>query len=142
MPDRSAAIAERVADLGLRETSLVARDLLAAVGELMLTWGYLETAMIEALGRSARGPIVSRWLEAAGPKWPMAEVVRDAAAVRNHLAHGLCAVEARPPPGTEARVMCRDPDGGLVSLPISRLREVTQRLDALRLQIEEAARRG
>jgi len=46
-------------------STIFARDLLAAVGEVMLRWGYLESAMLKALGGSSRTPIVSdcarRW---------------------------------------------------------------------------------
>ncbi len=125
-----------------RDPSLVARDLMAAVGEVMLTWGFLEAAMIQALGVPARAPIVGRWLAAAGPGWPMGDSIKDAAAVRNLLAHGLCAIEAQPTAGEEARVFCRDPDNGSVSLPLSRLREVIRNLDAVRREIERAARAG
>lgn len=119
---------------------IVARDLLAAVGEVMLRWGYLESAMLKALGGSSRAPIVQRWLAMAEPGAKIADEINDTAAVRHLLAHGLCEIQARPRHGGEAEVVCRDPDDALVRITLGRLREVAQSLDVLRLSIEAANR--
>ena len=93
--------------LGASQTNaIVARDLLAAVGEVMLRWGYLESAMLKAVGGSSRTPIVQRWLTTVEPGAEIADEIKDAAAVRHLLAHGLCEIQARPQNGGEAEVPC------------------------------------
>ena len=121
-------------------STIIARDLLAAVGEVMLRWGYLESAMLKTLGGSSRTPIVQRWLAMAEPGAEVADEIKDAAAVRHLLAHGLCEIQARPRHGGEAEVVCRDPDDVLVRITFGRLREVAQSLDRLRLGIEATSR--
>lgn len=123
-----------------RVTQLIARDMLAAVGEVMLTWGFLETSMLNALEGRGHQKIVASWLAAAKPSPDIAEAIKDAAGVRNHLAHGLCGIEAQPATCDEARVICRDPDNGRVALPLSRLRDVTRFLDELRREIDRQQR--
>lgn len=120
--------------------TIVARDLLAAVGEVMLRWGFLESAMLNTLGGSSRTPIVQRWLTTVEPGAEIADEIKDAAAVRHLLAHGLCEIQARPQNGGEAEVVCRDPEDALVRITLGRLREVAQSLDVLRLSIEAANR--
>ncbi|MBL8555830.1 MAG: hypothetical protein JNL41_16260 [Phenylobacterium sp.] len=119
---------------------IVARDLLAAVGEVMLRWGYLETAMLKALGDPSRKRIVQRWQEMAKPDVEVVEAIDAATAVRHLLAHGLCEIQAQPGHGGEAEVVCRDPDDALAPITLGRLREVAQSLDRLRLAIEAANR--
>ena len=121
-------------------STIIARDLLAAVGEVMLRWGYLESAMLKALGGSSRTPIVQRWLATVEPGDGIVDEIKDAAAVRHLLAHGLCEVQAQPRHGGEAEVVCRDPEDALVRITLGRLREVAQSLDLLRLGIEAANR--
>jgi len=120
--------------------TIIARDLLAAVGEVMLRWGYLESAMLKALGGSSKTPVVQRWLAMAEPGAGIVDEIKDAAAVRHLLAHGLCEIHAQPRHGGEAEVLCRDPDDALVRLTLGRLREVAQSLDRLRRHIDAANR--
>lgn len=121
------------------ERQVSARDLLAAVGEVMLRWGYLESAMLKALGGSSRPPIVQRWLATAGLGAEVVDEVKDAAGIRHLLAHGLCEIQARPRHGGEAEVVCRDPDDNLVRIGLGRIREVAQSLDRLRLHVDRAS---
>lgn len=117
---------------------IIARDLLAAVGEVMLRWGYLESSMLKSLGGPSRSPVVQRWLVTGEPDAEIVAEIKDAAAVRHLLAHGLCEIQARPRHGGEAEVVCRDPDNALVRVGLGRLREVAHGLDRLRLQIDAA----
>lgn len=121
-------------------STIVARDLLAAVGEVMLRWGYLESAMLKALGGPSKAPVVQRWLAKAEPGTGIADAIKDAAAVRHLLAHGLCEIQAQPRHGGDAEILCRDPDNVLVRITLGGLREVAQSLDRLRLDIEAANR--
>ena len=73
--------------LGASQTNaIVARDLLAAVGEVMLRWGYLESAMLKAVGGSSRTPIVQRWLAMAEPGAEIAEHGRRLAHISAEVA--------------------------------------------------------
>lgn len=71
----------------------------------------------------------------------VADQIRDAAAVRHLLAHGLCEIHARPRHGGDAEVICRDPDDTLVRISLGRLREVAQSLDRLRLSVDRGGSR-
>lgn len=116
---------------------IFARDLLAAVGEVLLYWGYLEGAMVETLGdRPAAPALVWKWQTACKPSDETIGEIREMAAVRNLLAHGLCGVDARPRHGGEAEVVCRAGDGDLKRLTLGELRDTAQRLDLLRLSID------
>lgn len=119
-----------------RTSDIIARDLLAAVGEVMLYWGFLESAMLGGLAGSSRTPIVQRWLTTTEPSSEIVDEIKDAAAVRHLLAHGLCGVHAQPRHGGEAEVVCRDPDDMLTTITLGRLRQVAQSLDRIRLRIE------
>ena len=76
----------------------------------------------------------------AEPGAGIADQIKDAAAVRHLLAHGLCEIQARPQNGGEAEVVCRDPDDVLVRITLGRLRNVAESLDRLRLGIKAASR--
>jgi hypothetical protein len=117
-------------------TDIVARDVSAAVGDVMLFWGFLEAKMLETLDDEARGPsIFQRWLTTAQPS-ELVDQIKDVAAVRHLLAHGLCGLAARPKGGGEAHVLCRRLDGAVVPITIGELRETAQRLDLLRLSLD------
>ena len=120
--------------------NIYASDLNGAVGEVMLFWGFLENAMLKALGEAssstARAPsIVQQWQATFDPGDEIVGEIKEVAAIRHLLAHGLCELEARPTRGGEAHVTCRGFDGALVSITLGKLRETAQRLDLLRLSI-------
>ncbi|WP_201412927.1 hypothetical protein [Mesorhizobium sp. J8] len=128
------------------------RDLLAAVGEVLLKWGFLEHDMEKWLTRvrafqrtssSERAPIVKLWRDAVtlsvanetDPRASLLADVQEVASVRNHLAHGLWSASANPWSGKEAEVVCRARDGTFRSITFSQLRETEQRLHSLRERV-------
>lgn len=120
--------------------NIYARDLHAAVGEVMLFWGFLENAMLKALSEAEspttrRLPIVQQWQAAFDPDSEIVGEIKKAAATRHLLAHGLCGLYARPDHGGEAHVTCRGFDGAVVPITLGQLRETSQRLERLRLGI-------
>jgi hypothetical protein len=119
---------------------LAVKDLLAAVGEVMLRWGFLETAMLTRLGgESPARPIVQAWQSRCNPDHRMVEEIAAVASVRHALAHGLFRVEARPAVGSP-HVSCRLLDQSAVEFTFDQLREAAERLDRLRLRIEAGSR--
>ena len=120
---------------------LIVKDLLAAVGDVMLRWGYLESAMLTVVsdGQSPRRPIVQIWQSLRNPDPSMVEEIAAVASVRHALAHGLFKVEARPASGSP-HVSCRLLDQKAVEFTLDELQEVAERLDRLRLNIEAARR--
>ena len=123
-----------------QHTNIYARDLQAAVGEVMLFWGFLENAMLKALGEasspSTRAPsIVQQWQATFDPGSEIVGEIKEAAATRHILAHGLCGIHARPDHGGDAHVSCRGLDGAFISITLGKLRETSQRLERLRLDI-------
>jgi hypothetical protein len=123
------------------------RDLMAAVGEVLLFWGYLETEIREHVARiepsdakPSKSPLLARWRKAdshsSNPQ--LAELFRDieeVAAIRNYLAHGLSSASANPWSSDELEVVCRLPDGGRGSITLSGLRDAKRRLDSLRIRV-------
>lgn len=97
------------------------RDLMAAVGETLLAWGYVESAILDRLeaieGASAKAPKTSplaRW-KVAEPSTPkigevLAEIER-LADIRNCLAHGLSAASVNLDDEFAPAVTCRTPAG-------------------------------
>lgn len=120
---------------------LIVKDLLAAVGDVMLRWGYLESAMLTVVsdGQTPRRPIVQVWQTLCSPDPDMVEEIGAVASVRHALAHGLFRVEARPPEGSP-HVSCRLPDNQVVEFTFGELQEVAERIDRLRLRIEASPR--
>lgn len=122
-----------------RLSNIIVRDLLAAVGDVMLRWGFLESAMSQTLNGSPRTPsIFQRWLASADTDDETIAEIKDVAAIRHLLAHGLCEVHAQPGHDGDAEVLCRDPDGALVRIPLRQLHDAAQRLDLLRLKIAKS----
>lgn len=96
-------------------------DLMAAVGEVLLCWGYVETAILERLatidGPVAKPPRISplaRWKRAETAEAEIitlqAEVER-LAQIRNYLAHRLTSATADPRDVCGPAVVCRTPSG-------------------------------
>lgn len=95
--------------------------LLTAVGEVLLCWGYVETAILDRLAtieipaaKPPKASPLSRWkgAEAVTPEMRaiLAEIDR-LGDVRNSLAHGLTAASVNPDDDHAPAVTCRTPSG-------------------------------
>lgn len=100
-------------------SSLIFSDLMAAVGEVMLRWGYLELEMLKKLARSGHDPIpraapLQQWrivsARSASDVSAWTDEIERSAKIRNLLAHGLIGGYAQPPVG-DPSIVCRDLDG-------------------------------
>lgn len=129
------------------------RDLLAAVGEVLLKWGFLEHDMEKWLRRERRAvermlsadrtPIIKLWrdtvrlsaADATGTRSALLADVEEVASVRNSLAHGLWSASANPWNGSQAEVVCRGRDGTYRSITFSELLETERRLHSLRERV-------
>lgn len=122
---------------------LVFKDLTAAVGEVMLRWGFLEDEMLKKVEASGhillpRAPPIQQWrlastrsaLDVSG--WT--DEIERAAQIRNMLAHGFVGGSSQPAEG-EPFVVCRDIDGERRSLAYDTLRTTAQNIDLLRLRL-------
>lgn len=116
------------------------KDVMAAIGEVMLRWGFLESVMLDRLGNvgvelHATAPPIQQWRRACiGVGQPFAlwlGEIEQAAAIRNLLAHGLC--EARSLPTPEVR--CRQAGGESVTLSLQQLQDAAQTIDLLRCRL-------
>ncbi|UVK36390.1 hypothetical protein LHFGNBLO_003304 [Mesorhizobium sp. AR10] len=102
------------------------RDLMAAVGEVLLFWGFLETAIrgrlavIDTVAVEAKpatkASVLAQWRNAEADRGDARVVqlfadIEEVAALRNCLAHGLSSASADPWSGKEAKVVCLAPDG-------------------------------
>ena len=131
-------------------------DLLAAVGEVLLSWGHLETAMRERIaaiqrGRSSTLPktsILIQWRNAEnslavdrGAEWTQLNAdIDNSAAIRNCLAHGLSSASANPWDSREPQVECRLADGTSRTLMLSELKVAERDLHKLRMRVQTLAR--
>lgn len=114
---------------------------LAAVGQLLLTWGWVETEMAVVMDRAGAPPHPSpmtRWRKAAD-QLPTSVVILTAelerlAQVRNLIAHGLSAARSQPQPVVEARTPADD----RVVISLADLIETAQALDRIRREIIRA----
>lgn len=121
---------------------LIFADLMAAVGDVMLRWGYLEIEMLKKLEASGEqlprvSPIqqwrvVSKRSHSNVAAWT-AEI-ENAVQIRNLLAHGLVGGYAQPEEGSP-RVVCRDIDGERHTVTYVALISAAQNLDLLRLRL-------
>lgn len=101
------------------QSPLVVSDLLAAVGEVMLNWGYLEVEMLKKLEASGHSLLprvapIQQWRTAsvrcASDVSAWTDEIERAAQIRNQLAHGFVGGYAQPVDGHPC-VICRDIDG-------------------------------
>lgn len=122
---------------------LIFADLMAAVGEVMLRWGFLEIEMLKKLEASDREQFprlspIQQWRIVSKPSslsvaaWT-AEI-ENAVQIRNLLAHGLVGGHAQPEEGSP-RVVCRDIDGEHRDVTYAALVSAAQNLDLLRLRL-------
>ncbi len=116
------------------------RDVMAAVGKVMLHWGYLESVMLEKLLECgvelhATAPPIQQWRRASSQLGPTSSAWTDeierVAVTRNLLAHGLSGARSLPEPG----VRCRQAGGDTVAISYRQLQEATQQIDRLRLRM-------
>ncbi len=122
---------------------LIFADLLAAVGEVMLRWGYLEIEMLKKLEASGceqlpRLSPIQQW-RVVSKRSPLSVAawtaeIETAVQIRNLLAHGLVGGYAQPEEGSP-RVVCRDIDGERHTVTYVALISAAQNLDLLRLRL-------
>ena len=97
------------------------RDLMAAVGEVLLCWGYVEAAILDrlaAIGEYTTMPLktspLARWKKAERATDRIAELqaaIERLADIRNALAHGLASATVGPNGKGGAAVVCRTSSG-------------------------------
>ena len=113
---------------------------MAAVGEVMLRWGFLETVMLEKLSEckvelQSMAPPIQRWRKAAISGSDLFKAwsheIEHAALTRNLLAHGLNGAHSQPNP----EVTCRHADGHTKTLTYTQLLDAAQEIDLLRLRL-------
>ena len=128
---------------GTARPEIAFSDLMAAVGEVLLRWGYLELEMLKKLEASRELPsgrtgplqqwrVASARSSSAASAWT-AEIER-AGQIRNLLAHGLVGGNARPEAG-DPHVVCRDLYGSYHHISYAHLVATAQTLDLLRLRL-------
>lgn len=127
----------------LSRPSLVFSDLMAAVGEVMLRWGYLEVEMLKKLEVSGhalqpRAAPIQQWrlasARSASDVSAWTDEIEHAVQIRNLLAHGLVGGHSQPAEG-DPGVICRDIDGEHHSVSYTALIAASQNLDLLRLRL-------
>lgn len=108
------------------------RDLLAAVGQLLLAWGWLEEAIrmrlteIEPSITKPKDPILRRWFgkEDHTPEFlALYNEIVHLSETRNTIAHGLASARGNPWEYREPAVVCRT-QSGEVTITLSELRLV------------------
>ena len=116
----------------------------AAVGEVMLRWGFLESVMLEKLRECgaelhATAPPIQQWRRASSQLGPTftawTDEIERAAVIRNLLAHGLGGSRSLPEP----EVRCRQAGGDIVTISYRQLRDAAQEIDLLRLRMHRTA---
>lgn len=112
---------------------LLAKDVYAAVGEVMMQWGLVEAEMAAKLALTERRAIMQRWRD-AGLSTPHIE---ELARIRNLLAHGLNGGQALPTDG-EARVICIDAQGARQPLSIAQLQVTASDMYALAVSLHRS----
>jgi hypothetical protein len=125
---------------------------MGAIGELMLSWGYLEATVLRRLKEIAptklhsRTPLILRWrgaeLDRAARPEEIAGLLSEldeAAAVRNCVAHGLRSATVERTSAKYPSVGCETVDGSHRTISLAELLEATSRIDRLRHRIEGLA---
>lgn len=116
------------------------RDVLAAIGKVMLCWGYLEALMLEKLWECGvachpTAPPIQQWRNAGRQFGPVfaswTEEIEAVAAIRNKLAHTINGARSLPNP----EVLCRAECGRIVVLSLSELELAARNIDDLRLRL-------
>lgn len=116
------------------------QDVMAAIGEVMLRWGFLEAVMMDKLDQASAvihptAPPIQQWRRASThigqPFVQWLEEIERAAVVRNLLAHGLNGARSVP----RCEVYCRQPGGGITSISLGQLQAAAQEIDGLRLRL-------
>lgn len=103
----------------------------------MPRWGFLETAMLDAIGEKRIGPGISqRWLTTFDMGPEIKREIKQLARVRHLLAHGLCGVEGRVGLSGEPGVRCRRANGSVIEIALNELETFAQHLDLLRLSVD------
>lgn len=124
-------------------SELAFSDLMAAVGEVLLRWGYLELEMLKKLEANGEGSMpraapLQRWrvagVRSSSDVSAWTEEIERAAQIRNLLAHGLIGGHAQPETGVP-HVVCRDLDGARHEIKHADLIATAQHLDVLRLRL-------
>lgn len=125
------------------------RDLMAAVGEVMLTWGYVESAILYRMAITQPDATprtdspLSRWRKAEAPTPEITALLSEIdrlAVVRHALAHGLTSASVDPSGEREPAVSCRAPAGKL-EITLSTLNETRRSLHRLSHAIRSLPRR-
>ena len=118
-------------------------QVLAAIGGLMLRWGFLETELLARLDAAGAPPLparspLQRWHQ-AGDRLPecltaLTPEIERVAQTRNLIAHGLAGAQSHPSP----EVRCRNQAGASVVMTLVELVEAAEAIDRLRLAIRRA----
>lgn len=119
-------------------------DVLAAVGRILLTWGFLENELLSRLAAAGLAPPfpgqspLHRWRQ-AGDRLPerlnaLTPEIERAAQTRNLISHGLAGAQSYPTP----EVRCRSHDGASVVMTLADLLVAAEEIDHLRLLIRHA----
>lgn len=127
------------------------RDLMAAVGEVLLCWGYVENAILDriaSIGSDAAKPsktsVLVRWKQTETDTTEMAQLLEEIermADIRNSLAHGLASASVDPKDTQGAAVVCRTPSGER-RIPFTTLIETRDCLSRLSHSVRELPARS
>jgi hypothetical protein len=107
------------------------RDLMAAIGETLLHWGFLETAM-KAAGITWSSTAKSRAIDPSNGE--ILEALAEPRRIRNLIAHGLTSASADPRRGKEPFVICRDVEEQEHRITLADLRKTQAQIHKLRMK--------
>jgi hypothetical protein len=125
-------------------------DLMATVGEVLLLWGFLETAVRKRLAvihaaetkTPTKVSMLTQWrkTEADGGDRHLAQLfadIEEVATLRNYLAHGLSSASANPWCSEEAAVVCVTSDGTRRTVTISEMQHAKDRLHTITNRVHD-----